>query len=278
MAGSLQPVKRSTAKPPRQHATQLRTRHFIAAIGKRFSGGAGIGIRMRSHALGRKMIVVIRSIDGSVESLRGRDTMPFRRPVFAPAPLGTLMADSNQTNTMLRSIPMFSNFSDNECGQLLSVMQPRDANSGDVIFHQGAQGDTLVVVMDGILRVEIADQAGNSATVATVQTGEVVGEMAVLDAAPRSASVVAATDCRLLELSRDGLGALRKSCPSASAGIVGAVIGDVTRRLRNVNKRIDKELDPGQTGKAKKSKVTLKDRKGGADSSLLSKLLRRFGR
>ena len=181
------------------------------------------------------------------------------------------------THARLRSIRMFAGFTDDECNRLLEVMRPLSLASGATAVKQGEEGDTLLVVMDGILRVEVADISGQSATVATVQQGEVVGEMAVLDPAPRSATVVAATECELLQLDRAGLERLRKTCPSASATIVGAIITDVTRRLRNVNKRIDKELDPGK--KAKKNlKTTLSGKGGGDDDGLLSRILRRFGR
>ena len=210
-----------------------------------------------------------------MEHPNGRGILPQRTDTGA----GISMSDRNQTYAMLRGIQMFSDFSDEECNRLLEVMRPLDVASGESVFQQGGQGDTLVVVMDGILRVEVADQAGNSATVATIQSGEVVGEMAVLDPAPRSASVIAATDCRVLELSRDGLKKLRSTCPSASAAIVGAVIADVTRRLRNVNKRIDKELDPEHRSKKKQYKTTLDSRiKKDDEQGFLSKLLSRFGR
>jgi len=186
------------------------------------------------------------------------------------------MNQATDTYDRLRSIRMFAGFADDECNRLLEVMRPRSLESGAVIFEQGASGDTLVVVMDGILRVEVADHQGQSATVATIQQGEVVGEMAVLDPAPRSATVVAATDCQLLELSRDGLEKLRKISPSASATIVGTIISDVTRRLRNVNKRIDKELAPHKQRK-KAFKTTLAS-KSGEGSSFISKLLKRVGR
>lgn len=175
---------------------------------------------------------------------------------------------------------MFAGFSEQEVSHLLHVAQLRESASGEMVFEQGANGDTLVVVLDGLLRVEVTDQTGTTATIATIQAGELVGEMAVLDPSPRSASVIAATDCQMMELSRDGLIALRTSCPSASSAIVGAVIGDVTRRLRNVNKRIDKELDPERKQKQRLVKTALgsknqeKDDKGG----FIGKLLRRFGR
>ena len=185
------------------------------------------------------------------------------------------MSSAASTHDRLRSIRMFAGFGDDECNRLLEVMRPKSLSSGEVVFRQGSDGDTLVVVMDGILRVEVGDQTGQSATVATIQQGEVVGEMAVLDPAPRSATVIAATDCEVLELSREGLERLRKSCPSASAAIVGAIIGDVTRRLRNVNKRIDRELDPHK-GKKKTLKTTLASARQG--EGFLSRLLSRFKR
>lgn len=148
----------------------------------------------------------------------------------------------------LRRIKMFRKLRPADVSAMLGVMEKRQFDSGSVVFHQGANGDTLVVVMDGILRVEVTDHEGITATVGTIQAGEVVGEMAVIDPAPRSASVIAATDVVLLELSRAGLDRLRKISPNATAGVVGGVIGDVTRRLRTVNKRIDAELDPAKMG------------------------------
>ncbi|MCO4760889.1 MAG: cyclic nucleotide-binding domain-containing protein [Myxococcales bacterium] len=148
----------------------------------------------------------------------------------------------------LRRIKMFHRLGEPDVRAALEVMREQRYETGAVVFHQGANGDTLVVVMDGILRVEVTDHDGVTATVGTIQTGEVVGEMAVIDPAPRSATVIAATDVILLELSRSGLDRLRKSSPSATAGIVGGIIGDVTRRLRTVTNRIDTELDPDKAG------------------------------
>lgn len=157
----------------------------------------------------------------------------------------------------LRRIKLFRGVNVNDSIVLLGAMRRMSVRSGERIFAQGETGDTMVVVMDGILRVEVTDLGGNVATVGKVEAGEVVGEMAVIDPAPRSATVVAATDCEVLELSRADLMGLRRRAPSASAAIVGGIIGDVTRRLRNVNKRIDTELDPNSGAGRDKGKVAL---------------------
>jgi|ETNmetMinimDraft_30_1059905.scaffolds.fasta_scaffold57837_1 CRP-like cAMP-binding protein len=146
----------------------------------------------------------------------------------------------------LRSVKLFAKFDEEQIAAVQQVMRRRRVSSADVVFEQGADGDTLVVLVDGMLRVEVVGEDGTPTPMARIQAGEVVGEMAVLDPAPRSASVVAATDCEVLELSRGGLLQLRRSAPSVSSGIVSGIIGDVTRRLRDVNARIDKELDPGK--------------------------------
>jgi len=157
----------------------------------------------------------------------------------------------------LHGIKLFRGLSDADRAHVVAAMQRRSVRSGERVFGQGEAGDTMLVVIDGILRVEVTDHQGHTATVGKVDTGEVVGEMAVVDPAPRSASVVAATDCLLLEMSRADLIALRRTSPTAAAAVVGGVISDVTRRLRNVNKRIDAELDPKCAQSRQQRKVSL---------------------
>lgn len=176
----------------------------------------------------------------------------------------------------LRSVALFARFDEDQIAALEAVMSRRSVRSGETIFEQGADGNTLIVLLDGMLRVEVTGEDGISTPVARIQTGEVVGEIAVLDPAPRSASVIAATDCEVLELSRGGLLQLRRQAPSVSAGIVGGIIADVTRRLRDVNKRIDKELEPD------KGKVRSAGAQEGPETaegqSLLGRLWQRLAR
>ncbi len=158
---------------------------------------------------------------------------------------------------LLGTIKLFRGLTPDDRGVVLRSMRRQQVSSGHRVFAQGETGDTMLVVVDGILRVEVTDIHGKSATVGKVEAGEVVGEMAVIDPAPRSASVIAATDCDLLQMSRADLLGLRRTAPTASAAIVGAIISDVTRRLRNVNKRIDSELDPNSQMHRAQMKVTL---------------------
>ncbi len=145
---------------------------------------------------------------------------------------------------VLRRVHLFSAFSDDECNALGAVLRPRRVAATTKIFEQGAAGDTMVVVVEGHLSVELTDRSGKRTVIGEMQPGEIVGEMAVVDPAPRSTTVTAVSNALIYELSRDGLLRLRVSSPSAAAAIIGAVIQGVTRRLRAVDDRIEKRLHP----------------------------------
>lgn len=148
------------------------------------------------------------------------------------------------TYDVLRRVQLFSAFSDDECNALGAVLRPRRVAATTKIFEQGAAGDTMIVVVEGTLSVELTDRKGRCTVIGEMQPGEIVGEMAVVDPAPRSTTVKAATNALIYELSRDGLHRLRATSPSAAATIIGAVIQGVTRRLRSVDERIEHRLHP----------------------------------
>jgi CRP-like cAMP-binding protein len=65
-------------------------------------------------------------------------------------------------------------------------------SAGDVIFSVGDIGDDMLVVMEGQV-----DVRRDGTTVRRVESGGVIGEMALIDQSPRSADAVAAVDCRI---------------------------------------------------------------------------------
>jgi CRP/FNR family cyclic AMP-dependent transcriptional regulator len=65
--------------------------------------------------------------------------------------------------------------------------------AGDLIFQEGAAGDFMYVVQDGQVDIVLHDKV-----VETVETGGILGELALVDNRPRSANAVARTDCKLV--------------------------------------------------------------------------------
>lgn len=187
------------------------------------------------------------------------------------------MSESN--HAILRRIPLFKDFDDAACDAVIAVLKVRHFGAAETVFQQGDRGDTMVIVSSGHLRVELDDTHGAHRTVGSIGPGEVVGEMAVLDPAPRACSVTAVSETIVYELSRAGLQQLRQTCPHASATITSAVIGDLTRRLRQINKQIDTLLNPRTSGAFKPEQATTTTRPaadGGENHSLFSRIWARL--
>ncbi len=70
--------------------------------------------------------------------------------------------------------------------------------SGDVIFKEGESGDEMYVVLEGEVAVIVHDQV-----VETVGVDNFLGEMALIDSRPRSATAVAKTDCKLAPINQN---------------------------------------------------------------------------
>lgn len=77
----------------------------------------------------------------------------------------------------------------------LSAPGTKKFNAGDIVFKEGDTGDTMYVVLDGVVRIEVH---GNP--VSKLHAAEIFGEMALVDNSPRSATVIADTDCSLAEI------------------------------------------------------------------------------
>jgi len=68
-------------------------------------------------------------------------------------------------------------------------------NAGAALFREGEDGTTLYVLTIGTAEVVIGNRV-----VETLQPGNIIGEMALVDPAPRAASVIAVTDCEFVEV------------------------------------------------------------------------------
>ena len=76
---------------------------------------------------------------------------------------------------------------------------------GKVIVSQGDLGTSLFVISAGMVRVVINTTGGNIKEVKKLGSGEYFGEMSLLAHEPRSATVIAHTDCQLLEIDKNSI-------------------------------------------------------------------------
>jgi len=113
-------------------------------------------------------------------------------------------------------------------GRLIRLMR------GDVLFWKGAPANSCYWIKSGTVKVSITSQIGEERILALLGAGAVVGELAILDNLPRSATVTAISDANLTELKRSALVAYLKQHPEVYADLVTILV----RRLRETNDEV----------------------------------------
>ena len=132
----------------------------------------------------------------------------------------------------LASIPFFSGLDPASLESVGRGMRTRRFRRGEVIFHQGDPGDALFIVSSGSIKIVLPSETGDEAILATLRSGDVFGELALLDGAPRSATAVAIEPSETLVLPRDRFRELLATEPAIRDALLAALAGEL-RRLTN---------------------------------------------
>jgi CRP-like cAMP-binding protein len=110
---------------------------------------------------------------------------------------------------------------------------------GGVIFHQGDSGTELFIVTKGTASAYIRHPGGRDVRLVTFAPGTVFGELAILDAGARSASIVADDDFVSYALSQAQLAALSHESPVVAIKLLVNLARELSARLRRANRMID---------------------------------------
>jgi CRP/FNR family cyclic AMP-dependent transcriptional regulator len=103
--------------------------------------------------------------------------------------------------------------------------------SGEVLFRAGDVGDGCYRIQTGLVKVVVTSRQGEERIISLLGPDAIVGELSMIDAGPRSASVVAIADCSLSFLSR----ATFQTCIEAHPELTGYLMKTLTRRLREAD-------------------------------------------
>jgi len=124
----------------------------------------------------------------------------------------------------LKSIDLFSQIPGEDLAQVALIATEEAREQGEEIFAEGEAGDALYLVLDGKVRVHRGDRQ-----IAELGERECFGEMAILDASPRSATVTAVKDTNLLKISREDFQEIMAEKPEIALGIIKVL----SHRLRS---------------------------------------------
>ena len=138
----------------------------------------------------------------------------------------------------LIDIPMFDNLTTDELKIVARFMNFMDFKPGEVIFKEGESGDFVCFVVDGFLHVLKKNETGQSVKIAELNNGRSIGEMAVIDDFPRSATVKARKDTTLVILTRHGFNQILEKHSGIGVKILKAIARLLSMNLRKTSSRL----------------------------------------
>jgi CRP-like cAMP-binding protein len=134
----------------------------------------------------------------------------------------------------LTKTELFEGFSPEEVEAFIPFMQVLRVDGGQVLFKEGANGDAWYLLLDGEVSVTKNMPAGPPHVLAHLESGDGFGEMALIDGAPRMATLHTVTDTILLRLQRDVFLRLMGEGHVPATKLLWAMSGQLCRRQRDL--------------------------------------------
>jgi CRP-like cAMP-binding protein len=123
----------------------------------------------------------------------------------------------------LNKAALFADVQDHALAEIAQIVAEVDFDAGETIIREGDLETWMFIMVDGRARVDVG-----GAEVATIGPGASVGELALIDPAPRAATVTALTPCLLFRLDQAAFHEVMEEQPA----VVSALLVMLTRMLR----------------------------------------------
>ncbi|MEJ5309579.1 MAG: Crp/Fnr family transcriptional regulator [Anaerolineae bacterium] len=163
-------------------------------------------------------------------------------PQHQKAIMGPMMIDNHNGQdsltervAFLRSLPLFAGLNSEELRFLAGEAQTRTYAAGVIIFHAGEPGHTCHIITKGKVRVYVIGEDGHELSVSIFGPGEIVGEMALFEDLPRSASVETIEPTTTLELHQNVLLHGLERSPTLARSLLRAL----SARLRSMTEEAE---------------------------------------
>jgi CRP/FNR family cyclic AMP-dependent transcriptional regulator len=139
------------------------------------------------------------------------------------------MASRTKHLEHLAEIPLFSALSKKDLGRIAKASNEIAVDTGHVLVDQGDAGREAFVLIDGTATVH-----RNGKKIGTLHAGDAIGELALLDHGPRTATVTAATPLTALVLSAREFAGVLEEVP----GLSQKLLGQLAARVRELDRQI----------------------------------------
>ena len=138
----------------------------------------------------------------------------------------------------LARVPFFEGLTSEALTLIAGVTTEESHSMGTRIFQYGDPGDKLFIILEGKVRISREISGMGEEALAVLASGELFGEMALLDESPRSADARAHEKCRLLVIKKDDFDDLLFFHKDLAYEVLWASIRVLTARLRETNDKL----------------------------------------
>ena len=104
-----------------------------------------------------------------------------------------------ELNNIIRGIDLFEGLTSTELDEIAAICQPRRFKKDDLLAVQGEIGEEIFFIMEGVVEVLINTEQETPKVVVNLGTGQIIGEMSLVDRGPRSATVRAIHDPTIVQ-------------------------------------------------------------------------------
>ena len=133
---------------------------------------------------------------------------------------------------ILKQVPLFDELKKSELREFQRIIHQRCYKNDEVIFYEGEPGLGMYVIESGVIKIYKDYDSKMKEELATLDSGDFFGEMALLDESPRSATAVAIEETKLLGLFRPDLFNLLERKPRLGNKILFKLAQMIAERLR----------------------------------------------
>ncbi|MFB2549790.1 Crp/Fnr family transcriptional regulator [Ensifer soli] len=145
------------------------------------------------------------------------------------------MSEVNKSAAFWRSFPIFEDFDKETLLAVAGIATWRKWPAGTVIFQRGDDGNEMLVVVSGRIKLSVLTRQGKELALRHLEAGQILGEMAILDGAPRSADATTTAATEAYAIGKRAFLDLITARP----GTAEAVIRYLCARLRETTEQME---------------------------------------
>ncbi|MGH1366420.1 MAG: cyclic nucleotide-binding domain-containing protein [Calditrichia bacterium] len=144
-------------------------------------------------------------------------------------------SEKETVREVLKRVPIFDSLDKKELKAVERILHRREYRAGEVVFYEGDPAAGMYIIESGCVKVVFEE---TQQVLAELNDGEFFGELALLDDSPRSATLIARSDCKMLGFFQMDLLGLVERSPKLGVKIVLRLASVVGERLKGSNQQV----------------------------------------